>query len=120
MSEIYKYFIAALIGILFCAGLLFGGWQAHKWYTGYEDNKLNEVKEVVKTTQDNLVSAISKNFEDQKQAFDDNSTDIHNQLKKVTVKNIYQIGCVDQDGVDILKISRDKSAKLRGFTNDEK
>ncbi|WNA15869.1 Rz-like spanin [Xanthomonas phage XaC1] len=120
MEVIYKYFIAAGLGVLYSILLAFGGWKAHVWYTGYEQNKLSVVKDAVQETRTLIVSEIAKKFEDQKVVLENNNEDVRQQLKKVTVKNVYQNVCIDQDGVDILKTLKSKSSAVRGFTDDKK
>lgn len=121
MLSTYKYLIAAIIGVVYSASLLGVGWKAHEWYTGYQENKMNEVKAQIKQANQEVISSIAKSFEDQKVLLDESSKDYGEKLRNITsTKTIYKNVCLDEDAVQVLKDYKLKSSTDRGFQNDKK
>lgn len=119
MLDIQKYLIAAIIGVLYSALMIFGGWKAHVWYTGYETAKLDKIEKVVNTQNTELVAGIATQFEEQKQVLQAASDDITAKMKNVTINKIYTNQCLDQNGVDLLKELKDKGNATRGVSTNE-
>lgn len=121
MPGVYKYLIAALIGVVYSASLVGAGWKAHEWYTGYQENKMNEIKAQIKQNNQEVISSVAKSFEEQRKVLDQNSKDYSLRLKTLqSTKTIYKNVCLDEDAVQVLIDYKLKSSIDRGFKNDKK
>lgn len=103
-------FIAAFL--LYTVLTVFGGWQMHTYYDGYQQNIEAKVEKIVDEGITRFQRNQAQGLEDTKNLLEQARTNTI--IKEPTIINrpIYMQQCMDQAGVDLLKQYREDSKNI--------
>jgi hypothetical protein len=110
--KLYKLPLGIAAFLLYTVLTIFGGWQIHTYYNGYQDSLDQKVQKIV----DEGISVYQRNqaqgLQDQKDLLSDARVNTIIKEKTILAKPIYLQQCMDQAGVDLLKQYKQESADI--------
>lgn len=118
LIKLYKLPLIISVFVLYTVLLIFGGWQIHTYYNGYQDSLDQKVQKIV----DDGISDYQRNqaqgLEDQKKLLKNSISNAIRKENDILNKPIYMQQCMDQFGMELLKKYKQESSNI--ITGEEK